>query len=109
MGIVNAKLLSDNLSRIADLAEDFSPETIASAIRDKTGDASVSPSDVSSFLKLGAIGSTKMLVSAKQAKKLRGYAQAETAAALQGIVAPPTEITKPKVTSQDKSCVKTLA
>lgn len=71
MGIVNAKLLSDNLKRINDLHQTgLSNETIASAARDKTKDRSIQPEHVEGFRKLGNIGCEQMLVSAKQARKL---------------------------------------
>lgn len=76
MSIVNAKLLSDNLVRMNDLQRvGLSDETIASAARDKTGDASITAQDVAGFRKLGNIGSSRMLVSAKQRKKLMQFAK----------------------------------
>lgn len=81
MSIVNAKLLSDNLHRINDLHNvGFSDQTIASAARDKTGDVSITADDVAGLRKLGNIGSSRMLVSAKQWKKLKQLAKdADTA------------------------------
>lgn len=83
MGIVNAKLLADNLLRINGLKKvELSDETIASAARDRTGDSSITPQDIESFRKLGNIGSKRMLISAKQGKKLMQFAKdADLAAA----------------------------
>lgn len=83
MSIVNAKLLSDNLHRINDLHNvGFSDQTIASAARDKTGDASITADDVAGFRKLGNIGSSRMLISAKQGKKLTQFAKDADAAGM---------------------------
>lgn len=82
MGIVNAKLLADNLLRINGLKKvELSDETIASAARDKTGDSSITPQDIASFCKLGNIGSNRMLISAKQGKKLTHFARDANVAA----------------------------
>jgi len=82
MGIVNAKLLADNLKRINDLLKvGLSEDTIASAARDKTGDASITAQDIESFTKMGNMGSKKMLISANQGKKLTKFAQAADATA----------------------------
>jgi hypothetical protein len=82
MGIVNAKLLADNLKRINDLNKvGLSDETIASAARDKTGDSSITAQDIDSFKKIGNISSKKMLISANQGKKLTQFAQAADATA----------------------------
>lgn len=77
MSIVNAKLLADNLKRINGLHEaGLSDETIASAARDKTGDASITAEDIGSFRKVGNVSEKKMLVSAKQSKRLTQFAHA---------------------------------
>lgn len=86
MSIVNAKLLSDNLRRINDLQKvGLSDQTIASAARDKTGDASITADDVAGFRKLGNVGSSRMLVSAKQGKKLMQFAKDADAAGMRMI------------------------
>lgn len=86
MGIVNAKLLADNLKRINGLQKvGLSDETIASAARDKTGDASITAQDVAGFSKLGNIGSERMLISAKQGRKLTEFARAADTTAAEAV------------------------
>lgn len=76
MGVVNSELLTNNVKRINELQKaGLSDETIASAARDKTGDASITAQDVAGFSKLGNIGSKRMLISANQGKKLTKFAQ----------------------------------
>lgn len=88
MSIVNAKLLSDNLRRMNDLHNvGFSDETLASAARDKTGDTAITADDVAGFRKLGNIGSSRMLISAKQGKKLKQFAKDADATGMRAIEA----------------------
>lgn len=85
MGVVNAELLAKNLERVNGLAEVFSSETIASAMRDRTGVSTITAEKVDGFLELANLGSKKMLISAKQEKKLNalaGDAQEAATAAL---------------------------
>lgn len=84
MGIVNAKLLADNLARFNNLSEDFSAETIASASRDRTG-VDINATEVEAFLKIGNLASKKMLISAKQEKRLKTFAKEKTAQAMSSI------------------------
>jgi hypothetical protein len=86
MSIVNAKLLAENIKRFNSLHKvGLSNDTIASAARDKTGDASITAQDVAGFSKLANLGSTRMLVSAKQAKKLTQFAKDADAAAAKAV------------------------
>ena len=86
MSIITAKLLSDNLDNINELHNlGFSDETIASAARDKTGDESIAANEIAGFRKLGNIGSNRMLVSAKQVKKLEQLAKYADAASIRVI------------------------
>jgi hypothetical protein len=82
MGIVNAALLSKNLERLNRLAEDFSPETIASAARDRTGNSAITPAAIENFIEIGNLASQKMLISAKQERRLRTFARELTDEAL---------------------------